>query len=143
MTPTTQTRRQAALTLTPERFREMGHALVDQLATLLAQIPAGPVTPGESPAEVRNALGLTGPLPEHGADPGVLLTQTAERLFAHSLFNGHLEAQGFDNALERRAAKRLQANTHREVRIHVAATAATVGSAEARSAVHCAWAKAS
>ena len=51
--------------------------------------------------------------------------QEATHRRIHSLFNGHLEKQGFKNVLERRAAKRLQANAHREVRIHVAATAAT------------------
>ena len=51
--------------------------------------------------------------------------QEATHRRIHSLFNGHLEKQGFENVLERRAAKRLQANANRDVRIHVAATAAT------------------
>nr|WP_315496487.1 metal-dependent hydrolase [uncultured Rhodoferax sp.] len=51
--------------------------------------------------------------------------QEATHRRIHSLFNAQLTQQGFDNVLERRAAKRLQANAHRDVRIHVAATAAT------------------
>lgn len=51
--------------------------------------------------------------------------QEATHRRIHSLFNQQLLQQGFDNALERRAAKRLQDNGHRDVRIHVAATAAT------------------
>jgi uncharacterized protein len=51
--------------------------------------------------------------------------QEATHRRIHALFNGHLQTQGFDNALERRATKRLQANAHRDPRIHVAATAAT------------------
>src|SRR5256885_16371192 len=67
-------------------FRAAGHALVDQLAHLLASVPSGPVTRGESPAEVRSALGLDADLPEHGTAAGPLLEETARRLFEHSLF---------------------------------------------------------
>lgn len=51
--------------------------------------------------------------------------QEATHRRIHALFNGHLEKMGFDNALERRAAKRLRDNAHRDLRVHVAATAAT------------------
>lgn len=51
--------------------------------------------------------------------------QEATHRRIHALFNRHLEKLGYDNALERRAIKRLQDNAHRDVRIHVAATAAT------------------
>lgn len=51
--------------------------------------------------------------------------QEATHRRIHTLFNQQLAQQGFDNALERRATKRLAANAHRDVRIHVAATAAT------------------
>jgi hypothetical protein len=51
--------------------------------------------------------------------------QEATHRRIHALFNGHLEKMGFDNVLERRAAKRLADNAHRDVRVHVAATAAT------------------
>ncbi len=49
--------------------------------------------------------------------------QEATHRRIHSLFNGHLETQGFTNTLERRAAKRMQASAHMDVRVHVGATA--------------------
>ena len=51
--------------------------------------------------------------------------QEATHRRVHFLFNGHLENLGYSNEIERRALKRLEANAHRDVRIHVAATAAT------------------
>src|SRR5215472_5251117 len=39
-----------------------------------------------------------GPLPELGMDPSALLEQTAELLFAHSLFNGHPRFFGYITA---------------------------------------------
>ncbi len=51
--------------------------------------------------------------------------QEATHRRIHALFNGHLEKLGFDNELERRAARRIKANAHNDVRVHVAATAAT------------------
>ena len=51
--------------------------------------------------------------------------QEATHRRIHGLFNGHLEKLGFSNELERRADLRLKQNAHRDVRIHVGATAAT------------------
>jgi predicted metal-dependent hydrolase len=51
--------------------------------------------------------------------------QEATHRRIHALFNGHLTAQGFDNELERRAARRIQGNAQANVRNHVAVTAAT------------------
>ncbi len=51
--------------------------------------------------------------------------QEATHRRIHGLFNGHLERMGFRNTLEPRARKRMEAQAHRDVRIHVAATAAT------------------
>lgn len=51
--------------------------------------------------------------------------QEATHRRIHSLFNGQLKTQGFTNALERRAAKRMQTSAHMDVRVHVGATAAT------------------
>ena len=62
------------------------------------RLPLGPVTRDESPSVVRDALDLTGPLPEIGTDPGPLLEQTAQLLFAHSLFNGHPRFFGYITA---------------------------------------------
>jgi glutamate/tyrosine decarboxylase-like PLP-dependent enzyme len=78
-----------------ETFKTLGHALVDQVADLLAAVPGGPVTANTPPAAIRDALGLSGPLPEEGADPTALLQDTARHLFAHSLFNGHPRFFGY------------------------------------------------
>lgn len=51
--------------------------------------------------------------------------QEATHRRIHSLFNQQLEAQGLTNTMERRIARRLQAHAHLDVRMHVAATAAT------------------
>ena len=90
--------RHAPLAMDAETFRKLGHKLVDQLAGLLESLPSGPVTRDESPSVVRDALDLEGPLPEMGTAPGPLLEETAQLLFAHSLFNGHPRFFGYVTA---------------------------------------------
>ena len=96
--PGDSTARDAPLAMDAEAFRAIGHQLVDQLAGLLDSIPRRPVTRGESPRAVREALGLTGPLPEHGADAAGLVEETARLLFDHSLFNAHPRFFGYITA---------------------------------------------
>ena len=81
-----------------ETFRSLGHRLVDQLAQYLEAVPNGPVTRDQSPSAVREALDLSGPLPESGCDPGPLLERTTQRLFEHSLFNAHPRFFGYITA---------------------------------------------
>src|SRR5215472_12882655 len=88
-------RRTAPLQLSAAEFRALGHHLVDQIAECLAAVPNGPVTRDELPSAVRKAIDLDGPLPEEGTEAGRLLEQTAERLFDHSLFNGHPRFFGY------------------------------------------------
>jgi len=90
--------RHAPLAMDAATFRKLGHRLVDQVAGFLESLPLGPVTRDEFPSAVRDALDLTGPLPETGTDPGLLLEETAQRLFAHSLFNGHPRFFGYITA---------------------------------------------
>ncbi len=51
--------------------------------------------------------------------------QEATHRRIHALFNGQLERLGYDNEIARRATRRIEANQERDVRVHVAATAAT------------------
>jgi glutamate/tyrosine decarboxylase-like PLP-dependent enzyme len=87
--------RKAPLEMQPGEFREIGHRLVDQIADRLANLPAGLVTPDESPADVRRALGAEQALPSTGTDAARLVSDTTELLFDHSLFNGHPRFFGY------------------------------------------------
>ncbi|MDQ3875491.1 MAG: aminotransferase class V-fold PLP-dependent enzyme [Actinomycetota bacterium] len=86
--------RAGEIDLAPTEFRRLGHELVDELSDFLESLPTRPVTPGESPREVRAALG-EGPLPERGAPAEELLRETADLLFQHSLLNGHPRFWGY------------------------------------------------
>jgi aromatic-L-amino-acid/L-tryptophan decarboxylase len=90
--------RDAPLHIAPDRFRVIGHQLIDQIADLLAAIPRGPVTRDESPSAVRDALGLNGPLPQDGEDPAGLVDGLARAIGDHSLFNGHPRFFGYITA---------------------------------------------
>lgn len=61
--------------------------------------------------------------------------QEATHRRIHALFNGHLQRQGLPNDIERRALRRMQANAHRDVRVHLGVTAAT----EHFTAIFAAW----
>jgi len=87
--------RKAPLEMAPGEFREIGHHLVDQIADRLAKLPDGLVTPDESPADVRRALGAERALPHAGTDAGRLVSEATELLFDHSLFNGHPRFFGY------------------------------------------------
>lgn len=87
--------RQAPLAMDADTFRALGHRLVDRVAAQLAAVADGPVTRDMSPSAVREALALSGPLPEEGTDAGPLLERTADLLFSHSLLNGHPRFFGY------------------------------------------------
>jgi aromatic-L-amino-acid decarboxylase len=90
--------RPAALAMDAERFKALGHELVDRLAELLASVPQRPVTSDRSPDEVREALNLTASLPEKGTDAAVLLDDSVHQLFDRSLFNAHPRFFGYITA---------------------------------------------
>jgi predicted metal-dependent hydrolase len=76
---------------------------------------------------VRNGLKA---LPEtaravHAAEVQGFIGQEATHRRIHGLFNGQLQNQGYVNRIEQRAAQRIDAHAHRDLRIHLAATAAT------------------
>jgi glutamate/tyrosine decarboxylase-like PLP-dependent enzyme len=81
--------------MTAEQFRSLGHDIVDRIASFLASIRTHPVTPAESPEEVRAALAAARALPEEGKDPNELLRDAADLLLTHSLFNGHPRFYGY------------------------------------------------
>jgi aromatic-L-amino-acid decarboxylase len=86
--------RVAPLEMSPNEFRDVGYRLVDRIADFLASLSERPVSPGESPVTVREALGSRS-LPEQGTGPGHLLEEAADLLFSHSLFNGHPRFWGY------------------------------------------------
>jgi aromatic-L-amino-acid decarboxylase len=86
--------RDAPLQMSAEEFRALGKQLVDRVAELLRSIPERPLTPNESPREVRAALGQ-GPLPDAGNAAAQILDQAATLLFEHSLFSAHPRSWGY------------------------------------------------
>jgi len=89
--------RKAPIEMEPDEFRKLGYQVVDRIAELLGSISRRPVTPGESPADVRALLG-NGQIPPEGAAPGHLFKEAADLLFDHSLFNGHPRFWGYISA---------------------------------------------
>src|SRR3954471_1971329 len=87
--------RKAALDMDGASFREIGHRLVDHIGDFLEALPDGPVTRAESPESVRSLLDAGPGIPESGADANELVSNTADLLFAHSLFNGHPRFFGY------------------------------------------------
>jgi aromatic-L-amino-acid/L-tryptophan decarboxylase len=87
--------RRAPLAMDPETFRSVAHELVDRLGDLLGTLRDRPVTPGESPQDVRALLGDATAMPERGVDVAALVGSATELLFQHSLFNGHPRFLGY------------------------------------------------
>ncbi|NIM93655.1 MAG: aminotransferase class V-fold PLP-dependent enzyme [Anaerolineales bacterium] len=89
--------RVAPIEMNPDDFRAAGHDLIDVIADFLTSLPERPVSPGETPLEVRQVLGKSS-LPDQGTSPSQLLDETANLLFEHSLFNGHPRFLGYITA---------------------------------------------
>jgi aromatic-L-amino-acid decarboxylase len=96
--PSPKSPRTTPLTLGPDQFRALGHAVVDRLADRLAGIADGPVTPDDRPSAIRAAFNLDRPLPEQGTDAAAVLDGLVDRLFDHSLFNAHPKFLGYITA---------------------------------------------
>ena len=76
--------RNAPLEMSPEEFRALGYRLVDRVAEFLGSLPSRPVSPGESPREIRAILGDSH-LPERGTAAEPLLDDAVRLLVEHSL----------------------------------------------------------
>jgi glutamate/tyrosine decarboxylase-like PLP-dependent enzyme len=94
-TPETAEKRVSPLAISSEEFRTAGHQLVDRIAEFFDSLPHRPVTPGEAPSVVRDALGGSQTLPSHGTDPAQVLNRAADLIFNHSLFNAHPRFWGY------------------------------------------------
>jgi aromatic-L-amino-acid/L-tryptophan decarboxylase len=86
------------LTMPPDEFRRLGHALIDEISDFMAGLPARPVVPNGGVAELRALLGAESPLPAHGSPPGPLLREAASLLFDNSTFNAHPRFFGYITA---------------------------------------------
>ena len=86
--------RETPIEIDKETFKKMGYELIDKLADFVETIGTKPVTPGESPAQLQQLLGID-PMPENGSPPDVLLTRATELLLHHSLLNGHPKFLGY------------------------------------------------
>jgi aromatic-L-amino-acid/L-tryptophan decarboxylase len=91
----TAARRVSPLAISSDEFRSAGHRLVDRIAEFFDSLPKRPVTPGEKPSAVRDALGAAQTLPLHGADAAQVLERATDLMFGHSLFNGHPRFWGY------------------------------------------------
>ena len=90
--------RTAPIEMKADDFRVVGHHLVDRIADFLDSLPSRPLTSGESPAEIRDALNASHQLPDLGTDPDKLIASAADLLFDHSLFNSHPRFWGYITA---------------------------------------------
>ena len=90
--------RTSPIDMKADDFRLIGHHLVDRIADFLDSLPTRPVTTGESPPAIREALDSDRLLPDLGTDPAQLMDRTADLLFDHSLFNSHPRFWGYITA---------------------------------------------
>jgi glutamate/tyrosine decarboxylase-like PLP-dependent enzyme len=89
--------RNSPLDLPPDEFRSLGHTLIDSMADVLAEMPAGAVTQGADVEDVRAALGRDS-VPQNGSDARAILEDAVRLLRAHNLYNGHPRFFGFITA---------------------------------------------
>lgn len=87
--------RDAALEMTADEFRVLGHALVDRVAATLAQLRDRPVLPATTPDDVRSIVGSTHALPRSGSDAASLLDEAMHLLLDRSPITGHPRFHGY------------------------------------------------
>ena len=84
----------SALDMTGAEFREIAHALVDEIAAFYDSLPARSLPCDAGPDEIRRKLG-THELPETGTDVASLFSEVTPLLFDYSLHNGHPRFLGY------------------------------------------------
>jgi len=87
--------RKVPLAISSDEFRKAGYQLVNRIADFFDSLPERPVTRGESPSVIRQALEADRSLPGGGAPSAQLLDHAAELLIEHSLFNAHPRFWGY------------------------------------------------
>ena len=81
------TRRPAPSDLAPEKFRAIGHSLVDGIADFLEDLPDAPTASPLLPDAMRARLGKR-EMPEKGADIAPILDKFSRLFFEQSTHNG-------------------------------------------------------
>jgi aromatic-L-amino-acid/L-tryptophan decarboxylase len=87
--------RESPAELSPEEFREAGHALVERIANFLGGIREAPAAPDTTPTAVRGEIRAQEPVPQRGLPPSDILNRAADALFAGSTLNGHPRFFGY------------------------------------------------
>ncbi len=78
----------------PEKFRDLGHALIDAIADFYEDLPTAPTASPLLPDAMRRKLG-TRKLPENGTDIGPVIEKFKDVFFEHSTHNGSPRFWGY------------------------------------------------
>lgn len=87
-------KRLSPLEISKEEFRKTGYKLIDEISDFIETIHEKPVTPHESPTELKKVLGDAA-LPEDGNSVLDIVKESTQLLIDHSLFNGHPKFLGY------------------------------------------------
>lgn len=79
--------RAAPCDLAPEKFRAIGHSLIDSIADFLKDLPQAPTATSLMPDALRSILGQR-PMPEEGQDIAPVIEAFSKQFFRHSTHNG-------------------------------------------------------
>jgi aromatic-L-amino-acid decarboxylase len=86
--------RSAPADMAPEKFREIGHSLVDAVADFLARLPEAPTASPLLPDAMRSLLGKRR-MPENGTDIAPVIDRFSRDFFRHSTHNGSPRFWGY------------------------------------------------